>query len=134
MTVPEGLETDRRPAERAAPAHSVSPAWLDDDLRHVWHPYTQMKTAPPPLPVERAEGVFLHLSDGRRILDGISSWWVNLHGHNHPRLNRALAEQAGKLAQVIFAGFTSTFLPNGLSSTRAKSSRAFAFLALGASM
>jgi adenosylmethionine-8-amino-7-oxononanoate aminotransferase len=80
--------------------------WLEDDRRHVWHPYTQMLTAPPPLPVVRAEGIYLHLADGRRILDGISSWWVNLHGHNHPRLNRALAEQASRVAQVIFAGFT----------------------------
>jgi adenosylmethionine-8-amino-7-oxononanoate aminotransferase len=80
--------------------------WLAADLAHVWHPYTQMATAPPPLPVERALGVYLHLADGRRILDGISSWWVNIHGHNHPRLNRALREQAERVAQVIFAGCT----------------------------
>ncbi|MEA2692754.1 MAG: adenosylmethionine---8-amino-7-oxononanoate aminotransferase [Acidobacteriota bacterium] len=80
--------------------------WIALDQRHVWHPYTQMQVAPPPLPVVRAEGVYLHLADGRRLLDGVSSWWVNLHGHNHPRLNRALARQAGTLAQVIFAGFT----------------------------
>jgi adenosylmethionine-8-amino-7-oxononanoate aminotransferase len=87
-------------------ASAAAPAWLDADRRHVWHPYTQMQTAPPPLPVVRAEGVYLHLADGRRVLDGISSWWVNIHGHNHPRLNRALAAQAERLAQVIFAGFT----------------------------
>src|SRR5438093_532927 len=80
--------------------------WIDADRRHVWHPYTQMLTAPPAVPIVRAEGVYLHAADGRRILDGISSWWVNIHGHNHPRLNRALAEQASRLAQVIFAGFT----------------------------
>ncbi len=80
--------------------------WIDDDRRHVWHPYTQMATAPPPIPVERAEGIYLHTADGRRLLDGISSWWVNIHGHSHPRLNRALAEQAERVAQVIFAGFT----------------------------
>nr|MDP9120801.1 aminotransferase class III-fold pyridoxal phosphate-dependent enzyme [Acidobacteriota bacterium] len=82
------------------------PGWVTFDARHVWHPYTQMATAPPPLAVERAEGVYLYTTDGRRILDGISSWWVNIHGHNHPRLNRALREQAERLAQVIFAGFT----------------------------
>jgi len=54
----------------------------------------------------RAEGVYIYTADGRRILDGISSWWVNIHGHNHPVLSRALCEQASKLAQVIFAGFT----------------------------
>ncbi len=82
------------------------PDWVADDRRHVWHPYTQMLTAPPAVPIARAEGVYLHTADGRRILDGISSWWVNIHGHNHPRLNRALVEQASRLAQVIFAGFT----------------------------
>lgn len=82
------------------------PDWLALDRAHVWHPYTQMQTAPAPLPVVRAEGVWLELADGRRILDGISSWWVNLFGHNHPRLNIALAVQAAELEQVIFAGFT----------------------------
>jgi adenosylmethionine-8-amino-7-oxononanoate aminotransferase len=80
--------------------------WTDDDRMHVWHPYTQMLTAPAPIPIERAEGVYLYAKDGRKILDGISSWWVNIHGHDHPRLNKALAEQASRLAQVIFAGFT----------------------------
>ena len=82
------------------------PEWLALDRAHVWHPYTQMQTAPAPLPVVRAEGVWLELADGRRILDGISSWWVNLFGHNHPRLNAALAAQSAELEQVIFAGFT----------------------------
>ena len=80
--------------------------WLELDRTHVWHPYTQMKTAPAPLAIERAEGVWLQTTDGRRILDGISSWWVNIHGHGHPRLNRALREQTEKLQQVIFAGCT----------------------------
>lgn len=79
--------------------------WIEHDRRHVWHPYTQMQTAPPPIPVVRGEGVYLFTAEGKRILDGISSWWVNIHGHSHPRLNRALAEQAAKLEQVIFAGF-----------------------------
>ncbi len=83
-----------------------SPDWLDLDRRHVWHPYTQMATAPSPVPIVAARGVWLETADGRRILDGISSWWVNIHGHNHPRLTRALTAQAERLAQVIFAGFT----------------------------
>jgi adenosylmethionine-8-amino-7-oxononanoate aminotransferase len=81
-------------------------SWTEWDRRHVWHPYTQMRTAPPPIPIVKAEGVWLHTADGRKILDGISSWWVNLHGHGHPRLNRAIASQAEKMAQVIFAGAT----------------------------
>ena len=76
------------------------------DAAAVWHPYTQMKTRPDPLAVVRAQGVYLYTDDGRRILDGISSWWVNIHGHSHPRLNQALADQARELEQVIFAGCT----------------------------
>ena len=76
------------------------------DRACLWHPYTQMQTQPPLLPVVRAQGVYLYTEDGRRILDGISSWWVNIHGHSHPKLNAALAEQARELEQVIFAGCT----------------------------
>jgi adenosylmethionine-8-amino-7-oxononanoate aminotransferase len=78
----------------------------DRDLARLWHPYTQMQTAPPPIPVVRGKGVYLYTEDGQRILDGISSWWVNIHGHSHPKLNEALARQARELEHVIFAGFT----------------------------
>lgn len=76
------------------------------DAGVLWHPYTQEKTAPAPIPVVRAKGVWLELEDGRKILDGISSWWVNIHGHSHDYLNEALAKQAKELEHVIFAGFT----------------------------
>ena len=76
------------------------------DLACIWHPYTQMKTAPDPLPIVRGEGVYLYTEDGRRLLDGISSWWVNIHGHAHPALNAALTAQAAKLEHVLFAGAT----------------------------
>lgn len=79
---------------------------LDRDARVLWHPYTQMLTQPPLLPVVRAEGVYLYTEDGRRILDGISSWWVNIHGHSHPKLNEALARQAREVEHVLFAGCT----------------------------
>lgn len=78
----------------------------DRDRAVLWHPYTQMLTAPSPVPVTRAEGVWLYTEDGRRILDGISSWWVNIHGHSHPKLNAALAAQARELEHVVFAGCT----------------------------
>lgn len=76
------------------------------DKSYLWHPYTQMRTAPSPLPIVKAKGIYLYSEDGKKILDGISSWWVNIHGHSHPRLNQALAEQASKFEHVMFAGCT----------------------------
>ncbi|MCW1431464.1 adenosylmethionine--8-amino-7-oxononanoate transaminase [Novosphingobium sp. JCM 18896] len=72
----------------------------------IWHPFTQHGLQEPIPLVERAEGAALHLADGRRLVDAISSWWVTTHGHSHPRIAAAIAEQAGKLDQVIFAGWT----------------------------
>ena len=72
----------------------------------IWHPFTQEALDPRPLHVERGEGVYLYLRDGGKLIDAISSWWVNLHGHAHPLIAEAIAEQARKLEQVIFAGFT----------------------------
>ncbi len=73
---------------------------------NLWHPYTQAKTAPEPLKVKSAQGVWLELETGEQILDCISSWWVNLHGHAHPKIAEAIYRQAQQLEQVIFAGFT----------------------------
>jgi adenosylmethionine-8-amino-7-oxononanoate aminotransferase len=72
----------------------------------IWHPFTNAALDAPPLHVARAEGVYLYTSDGRRILDAISSWWVNVHGHANPRIAEAIAAQARKLEHVIIAGFT----------------------------
>lgn len=76
------------------------------DKANIWHPFTPLKGAPEPILVNRAEGIYLHTHDGRKIIDAISSWWVNLHGHAHPKIAKAIAEQAAKLEHVIFAGFT----------------------------
>jgi len=95
------------------------------DRAHLWHPYTQMKTTPDAIPIVRAEGVYLYTEDGRRLLDGISSWWVNIHGHAHPKLNAALSSQAARVDHVAFAGLThepavqlaerlTSILPSGL--------------------
>ena len=73
---------------------------------NVWHPFTQAKTADPPLKVRRGYGATLELADGRQILDCVSSWWVNVHGHSHPEIARAIYDQANLLEHVIFAGFT----------------------------
>lgn len=80
----------------------------DDALKKgvIWHPYTQHAIAGPAVEIERAQGAYLYARDGRKIIDAISSWWVNTHGHNHPKIVRAVQAQAEKLDQVIFAGFT----------------------------
>jgi len=72
----------------------------------VWHPFTQHGLNEPIPLVERSEGAALYTADGRRIVDAISSWWVTTHGHRHPRIVAAIQEQAGKLDQIIFAGWT----------------------------
>jgi adenosylmethionine-8-amino-7-oxononanoate aminotransferase len=78
------------------------------DLSHLWHPCTQMHDhqTVPMVPIARGEGTWLIGTDGRRYLDGISSWWTNLFGHANPRIAAALADQARTLEHVIFAGFT----------------------------
>lgn len=73
---------------------------------HLWYPFTQAKTAPEPIKVKSGQGVWLTLETGEQILDCISSWWVNLHGHAHPKIADAIAHQAHQLEHVIFAGFT----------------------------
>src|SRR5260221_12448982 len=79
---------------------------MADKTSPVWHPFTQHALAAPPLEIVRAEGAYLHTAEGRTILDAISSWWVNTHGHGHPHIVQAIKNQAERLEQVIFAGFT----------------------------
>jgi adenosylmethionine-8-amino-7-oxononanoate aminotransferase len=83
-------------------------SYVSRDLARVWHPCTQMKDHEhlPMVPIRRGSGVWLEDFDGRRYLDSISSWWVNLFGHSNPRINGAVAAQLGRLEHVIFAGFT----------------------------
>jgi adenosylmethionine-8-amino-7-oxononanoate aminotransferase len=82
--------------------------WTTRDLAHVWHPCTQMKDheSVPMIPLRSGQGVWLEDFSGKRYLDGISSWWVNLFGHSNPRINAAITEQLGRLEHAIFAGFT----------------------------
>jgi len=84
-------------------------SYVARDLAHVWHPCTQMKDHEqdiPLVPIRSGEGVWLEDFEGRRYLDAVSSWWVNLFGHANPRINAAVTAQLGKLEQVILAGFT----------------------------
>lgn len=76
------------------------------DRAHVWHPYTSFNSPGMVTPVSHAKGVELHLTDGRVLVDGMSSWWSTLHGYNHPVLNQAITDQLGKMAHVMFAGIT----------------------------
>ncbi|WP_434656104.1 adenosylmethionine--8-amino-7-oxononanoate transaminase [Chromobacterium violaceum] len=83
-------------------------AWLERSFAAVWHPCTQMKRHErlPIVPIASADGVWLTDFDGKRYLDGVSSWWVNLFGHGHPRIKQAVREQLDSLEHVMLAGFT----------------------------
>lgn len=76
------------------------------DLKVLWHPYTQMKTARSPIGIVRGEGAWLYDEDGNGYLDAISSWWVNTMGHSNPHIAKEVAEQLNTLEHVLFAGFT----------------------------
>lgn len=79
---------------------------IKDDRAYCWHPFTQHKTAPTPLDIKTAKGSFLYLSDGRKVYDGISSWWVNTVGHGCFEVGKEILKQQQSLDHVLFAGAT----------------------------
>lgn len=79
---------------------------LKIDKENIWHPFTNFSTDQKQLYIESANGIYLYTPEGRKIIDAIGSWWVTLHGHSHPQIAKAIAEQAASLEHVIFAGFT----------------------------
>jgi len=83
-------------------------SWIKRDLKYVWHPYTQMKDCEttPPILIDRAEGIKLYDNKGNFYYDTISSWWCNVHGHNHPKIKAAIGKQLNSLEHILFAGFS----------------------------
>ena len=82
--------------------------WSKKDLEYIWHPCSQMKDYEtlPPIVIERGQGIHLYDVDGKRYLDVVSSWWCNLLGHSHPKINQAIKNQLDSLEHVIFANFS----------------------------
>ena len=79
---------------------------VEKDKKHIWHPFTQMKSAEAAIPIVKGEGTLLIDEKGNTYIDAISSWWVNLHGHSHPYIAEKVYAQMQKLEHVVFAGFT----------------------------
>jgi adenosylmethionine-8-amino-7-oxononanoate aminotransferase len=97
---------ERARVAAAREADATAAALLAFDREHVWHPYAALPANVPPLLVTEAQGVCLRLADGRELVDGMASWWCAIHGYRHPRLDAALAQQAGRMAHVMFGGLT----------------------------
>lgn len=80
------------------------PKWLADGAKHLWLPYTQMKTTPMALPIVKTGGVRLTLDDGRELIDGTSSWWTAAHGYNHPHIRAKVAAQLEQMPHIMLGG------------------------------
>ncbi len=91
-------------SENKGIAEAAQPAWYAAGLDRIWLPYTQMKTATPPLAVKATHGCRIVLADGRELIDGIASWWTACHGYNHPHIRAAVEAQLAQMPHVMFGG------------------------------
>ena len=80
--------------------------WQKFDREHIWHPYTSLSNPLPTYSVESVSGVRLQLTEGRELIDGMSSWWAAIHGYNHPVINKAIKEQTTRMTHIMFGGIS----------------------------
>jgi len=91
------------------PTNPLTPDWnslLDYDQKHIWHPYAKLPNLVPAIGVSKTQGSIITLSDGREVVDGMSSWWAALHGYNHPKIQKAMHEQIDTMPHIMFGGLT----------------------------
>jgi len=87
------------------PLPNWAPDWQKDGQAHVWLPYAQMQTTPPPLAAKSAAGARIELYNGKSLIDGVSSWWTAAHGYNHPHINQAIQVQMADFSHLMLGGF-----------------------------